>query len=67
MWLGDAFVGETMLNIEMVRHGWAISHRSGMDAWQIIARENKRGLWRGEFVVAERWIKGERLPGEKSD
>jgi enterochelin esterase-like enzyme len=62
--IGSAFVGETNLNIEMVRNGWAVSHHRGMDAWEIIARENKRGLWRGAFVVPERWRKGERLPGE---
>jgi hypothetical protein len=60
----SAYVGETNLNIEMVRNGWAISQHSHMDAWEIIARENKRGLWRGKFVVPERWRKGERLPGE---
>jgi hypothetical protein len=61
---GSCFVGETNLEIEMVRNGWAFSHHSGMDAWEIIARENKRGLWRGKFVVPKRWRKGERLPGE---
>jgi endonuclease YncB( thermonuclease family) len=61
---GSCFVGETNLEIEMVRNGWALSHHSGMDAWEIIARENKRGLWRGKFIVPERWRKGERLTGE---
>jgi hypothetical protein len=61
---GSCFVGETNLEIEMVRNGWALSHHSGMDAWEIIARENKRGLWRGKFIVPERWRKGERLSGE---
>jgi len=46
----------------MVRNRWAISHHRGMDTWEIIARENKRGLWRGQFVLPERWRKGERLP-----
>jgi endonuclease YncB( thermonuclease family) len=61
---GSCFVGETNLEIEMVRNGWALSHHSGMDAWEIMARENQRGLWRGQFVVPERWRKGERLSGE---
>jgi endonuclease YncB( thermonuclease family) len=61
---GSCFVEERNLEIEMVRNGWALSHHSGMDAWEIIAREGKRGLWRGKFVVPERWRKGERLPGE---
>jgi len=62
---GPCYVGETHLQAEMVRNGWAVSEHSGFDAWEIIARENKRGLWRGQFVVPKNWRKGERLPGEK--
>jgi endonuclease YncB( thermonuclease family) len=62
---GKCYVGETHVQLEMVRSGWAVSRHSGMDPWEIIARENKRGLWRGEFVVPEEWRKGKRLPGEK--
>jgi endonuclease YncB( thermonuclease family) len=61
---GSAFVGETCLNIEMVRNGWALSDHEGMDGFEILARENKRGLWRGTFVVPGRWRSGDRLPGE---
>lgn len=62
---GKAFVEETSLNTELVRNGWAMANHSGMAAWEAIARENKRGLWRGTFVFPERWRKGERLPGEE--
>jgi endonuclease YncB( thermonuclease family) len=62
---GRCFVGETQLGVEMVRNGWAISHHSAMVPYEIIARENKRGLWRGEFVLPELWRKGERLKGEE--
>jgi endonuclease YncB( thermonuclease family) len=58
------FVNEVNLQIEMVRNGWAISHHSSMEPWEAIARQNTRGLWRGQFVVPEKWSKGERLPGE---
>jgi len=61
---GACFVGETNLEIEMVRNGWAFSHHRGMDGWEILARENKRGHWSGKFILPERWRKGERLPGE---
>jgi endonuclease YncB( thermonuclease family) len=61
----EAFVRETNLEIEMVRNGWAMAHHSGMAAWEVIARDNKRGLWRGTFVFPEKWRKGERLPQEK--
>jgi len=61
---GACFVGERSLEIEMIRNGWAISDHEGMDPWEILARENKRGLWQGSFVVPGRWRKGERLAGE---
>jgi endonuclease YncB( thermonuclease family) len=64
MRVASAFIGETNLNVEMVRNGWAISDHEGMDPWEIVARENKRGLWRGQFTVPGRWRNGERLPGE---
>jgi endonuclease YncB( thermonuclease family) len=67
IWIASAFVGEMNLNIEMIRNGWAISDHSGMDPWEIIAREKKRGLWRGTFVVPAKWRKGERLPGETAE
>jgi endonuclease YncB( thermonuclease family) len=62
---GPCFGGEIQLQLEMVRNGWAVSAHSGMDAWELIAREHKRGLWRGRFVAPKRWRKGERLPGEE--
>jgi endonuclease YncB( thermonuclease family) len=62
--IASAFVGETNLNIEMVRNGWALSDHSGMTPWEVIARDNKRGLWRGKFIVPSRWLKGDRLSGE---
>ena len=62
--VASAFIGEINLNIEMVRNGWAVSDHEGSDPWEIIARENKRGLWHGKFTVPKRWRQGERLPGE---
>jgi endonuclease YncB( thermonuclease family) len=61
----DAFVGETSLNVEMLRNGWAMAHHSGTAVWEVMARDNKRGLWRGKFVFPEKWRRGERLPQEK--
>ena len=63
---GKCYVGETHVQQEMVWNGWAVSRHSGMDAWEVIARENKRGMWRGEFVVPEEWRKGKRLPLEEA-
>jgi endonuclease YncB( thermonuclease family) len=62
---GLAFVGETQLGIEMVRSGWAVSNHSTMIPYESIAREAKRGLWRGEFVLPGEWRKGQRLKGEE--
>ena len=60
-----AFVGETSLGIEMVRNGWAMADHSGMMPYEVIARDHKRGLWRGEFIFPQKWRKGARLPQEK--
>jgi endonuclease YncB( thermonuclease family) len=64
---GDCFVGETLLQVEMVRDGWAVSHHSGMDGWQMFASDGRRGIWRGKFVRPEDWRKGDRLPGEPGE
>jgi endonuclease YncB( thermonuclease family) len=61
---GTFFVDEKSIESEMVRNGWAISHHSGTEGWEAIARENKRGLFRGKFIAPEKWRKGERLKGE---
>jgi endonuclease YncB( thermonuclease family) len=61
---GSCFVAETSLDAELVRSGWALAHHSGMAPYEVIARAHKRGLWRGDFVIPEKWRQGERLPGE---
>jgi endonuclease YncB( thermonuclease family) len=61
---GSSFVGDVSLDMELVRNGWALAHHSGMTPYEIVAREEKRGLWRGQFIVPERWRQGQRLPGE---
>ena len=48
---GNCYAGETYVQEAMVRNGWAVSGHSGMDLAQLIAQENKRGLWRGTFVL----------------
>ena len=57
---GIGYVEETMIQDAMIRAGWATSHHSGTELAEIIARENKRGLWRGRFIEPEKWSKGER-------
>jgi endonuclease YncB( thermonuclease family) len=64
---GACFVNETSLEIELVREGWALSHHTGMDGWQWLARDNKRHIWRGTFLEPERWRRGERLPAEAAE
>src|SRR5215813_13354219 len=60
-----AYVGDTNVEHAMIINGWALAHHSGMNSAEIIARENKRGLWRGQFLDPEDWRAGKRLPGEK--
>jgi endonuclease YncB( thermonuclease family) len=62
-WFG--YVGDTNIEHAMIINGWALAHHSGMAGAEIIARENKRGLWRGQFLDPDDWHAGKRLPGEK--
>jgi endonuclease YncB( thermonuclease family) len=61
---GNCYAGETFLQEAMVRNGWAVSDHSATELAELIARENKRGLWRGKFITPKSWRKGERMPGE---
>jgi endonuclease YncB( thermonuclease family) len=58
------YLGDENLEHTMVINGWALADHSSLHAAEIIARENKRGLWRGEFVDPVEWRQGKRLPGE---
>jgi WD40 repeat protein len=64
---GSCFVEDTSLDAELVRNGWALAHHSGVTPYEVFAREKKRGLWRGEFIIPELWRKGQRLPGESPE
>lgn len=61
-WL--AYVGDTNVTHEMIINGWSLADHSSQNAAEIIARENKRGLWRGEFINPNDWRAGKRLPAE---
>lgn len=61
-WMG--YVGEVNLERAMIANGWALADHSSLHVDEIIARENKRGLWRGKFHLADAWRAGMRLPGE---
>jgi endonuclease YncB( thermonuclease family) len=59
-----AYVGDKNIIHELVLNGWALHHHSSTAPAEIIARESKRGLWRGQFVEPIDWRAGVRLPGE---
>lgn len=61
-WMG--YAGDTNLERAMIVNGWALADHSSLHADEIIARENKRGLWRGKFIHPDTWRAGIRLPGE---
>ena len=50
--------GETDINAEMVRQGWAIAYRQhGLDyvAAESQAKKARRGIWQGQFETPEDW------------
>jgi len=59
------YVGDTNVKHTMVISGWALANHSSLHPAEIIARENRRGLWRGQFVTPAEWRAGKRLPGEE--
>jgi endonuclease YncB( thermonuclease family) len=61
-WMG--FAGEVSIERTMIANGWALADHSTLHPDEIIARENKRGLWRGKFLLPDAWRAGVRLPGE---
>jgi endonuclease YncB( thermonuclease family) len=60
-----AYVGDTNIAHAMVINGWALADHSSLHAAEIIAREAKRGLWRGQLLDPDDWRAGKRPPGEK--
>jgi endonuclease YncB( thermonuclease family) len=56
--VAECRAGQTDINREMVRSGWAIAYRrhgTGYAQDERTAREAKRGIWQGEFETPERW------------
>ena len=62
--IAECFAGSINLNATMVRHGWAIAYRYySLDyiADETLARRDRVGLWRGEFIRPWNWRHGKRL------
>ena len=48
----------------MVKNGYAVAYRRYDDTYipfEDSARANRLGLWSGQFVLPEKWRRGERL------
>lgn len=59
--LAVCFVDGEDINARMVRHGWAVAYtRYAKDyvAAEGEARDARRGLWQGEFVLPDEWRRG---------
>jgi endonuclease YncB( thermonuclease family) len=56
------------INGELIRQGWAVEYGQYSDGRysneETEARQAKRGLWAGTFVMPWDWRQGERLPSE---
>ena len=62
--IAECFAGSINLNAAMVRHGWALAYRYySLDyiADETLARRDRVGLWRGEFIPPWHWRHGQRL------
>ena len=58
--VADCFVGNTNLNKELVRNGWALAYRYYSEDYiadEKFAEENSLGMWKGTFINPKKWRK----------
>ena len=58
--VAECFAGETNLNKELVRNGWALAYRDYSKDYVIdeeYAQENNLGMWKGTFIHPKKWRK----------
>ena len=58
--VAECFTGETNLNKELVRNGWALAYRDYSKDYVIdeeYAQENNLGMWKGTFIHPKKWRK----------
>lgn len=58
--VAECFVGQTNLNKELVRNGWALAYRDYSNDYvedEKFAKENKKGMWMGTFIHPKKWRK----------
>ncbi len=62
--VATCYLGDEVLNPWLVANGWALAYRKYSHdyvAEELAARERRKGVWRGEFVVPWDWRLGSRL------
>lgn len=52
--LATCFSGDTNLNLEMVRRGWAVPNSAYFHEADL-AKEQRLGIWQGEFQYPDEW------------
>ena len=58
--VAECFAGETNLNKELVRNGWALAYREYSKDYvgdEEFAQENNLGMWQGIFIDPKKWRK----------
>tara|TARA_B100001029_G_C15012225_1_gene424964 strand:+ start:290 stop:994 length:705 start_codon:yes stop_codon:yes gene_type:complete len=58
--VAECFVGQTNLNKELVRNGWALAYRDYSKDYvadEEFAQENNLGIWKGIFIYPKKWRK----------
>jgi len=63
-WIGTCYANGRNLNAAMVQKGHAVAYRKYSKQYipqEEEAKNAKRGIWSGKFVVPEKWRRGERL------
>ena len=63
-WIAFCYLGARDVNAWLVEQGHAVAYRKHSDYYvpeEIAAREARRGVWQGRFVMPWEWRRGKRL------
>ena len=58
--VAECFVGNTNINKELVRNGWALAYKDYSSDYILdekFASENRLGMWEGRFIHPKKWRK----------
>ena len=66
--IGNCWVDDILINSWLVENGWALAYRKYSKEFieeEEYAKNNKLGIWKGEFIEPWKWRQGARLSSQE--